>query len=385
MYAYCRDRLHMSEAAAYERTSAARAARQFPIIFDMIARGDIHLSGVAVLAKPLTEGNHKELLGAAKHQTKHRIEELVKEWFPSPDATSSVRKLPQQREQVVTGQMTLAGGNKSDVGSPGSTEPTPAKPPMAAPHRSMIAPTGPERFRIQFAVGKDLRDKLLEAQALLRHQVPDGDISEIFERGLDLLLRDVKKKRFGVGSRPKKNASRVASSEKDIALGQKCEGADLAPGQKFEPAATRQKVPGSRHIPNEVKRAVFERDGGRCSFVGADGKRCDETAFLELHHDEAHAKGGQNTVENITLLCRPHNLYAAEQEFGATQIADKVGKSREENIRKTPLLSPLPVRERRLVWYSVWGPSELNSVVSCALWTSRCSQGSTEPAGYSSR
>jgi 5-methylcytosine-specific restriction endonuclease McrA len=40
----------------------------------------------------------------------------------------------------------------------------------------------------------------------------------------------------------------------------------------------------SPDIPDPIKRAVFERDGGRCAFIGEDGSRCPETGGLEFDH-----------------------------------------------------------------------------------------------------
>ena len=74
------------------------------------------------------------------------------------------------------------------------------------------------------------------------------------------------------------------------------------------------KSKGSRYIPSAVRRAVWKRDGGRCAFVGAEG-RCTERGFLEFHHVEPHAVGGAVIVENLELRCRAHNLHEAEHYF----------------------------------------------------------------------
>jgi hypothetical protein len=53
-------------------------------------------------------------------------------------------------------------------------------------------------------------------------------------------------------------------------------------------------------IPGEVKRAVWERDGGACVQCGA--------AFdLQYDHVIPHALGGAGTVENLQILCAPCN------------------------------------------------------------------------------
>jgi len=67
-----------------------------------------------------------------------------------------------------------------------------------------------------------------------------------------------------------------------------------------------------------VKRAVWERDQGRCAFVGAAG-RCTEWGFLEYHHLVPHAGGGATTAGNLELRCRAHNAYEAARWFGASE------------------------------------------------------------------
>src|SRR5262245_42046810 len=54
MFAYCVERLNFSEGGAYRRINASRAARKYPLIFERVATGALHLSGLNVLAPELT-------------------------------------------------------------------------------------------------------------------------------------------------------------------------------------------------------------------------------------------------------------------------------------------------------------------------------------------
>ena len=56
----------------------------------------------------------------------------------------------------------------------------------------------------------------------------------------------------------------------------------------------------TRHIPDTVKREVWDRDGGRCV-------RCSANDYLEFDHIIPHSRGGANSVGNVQLLCRRCN------------------------------------------------------------------------------
>jgi HNH endonuclease len=62
----------------------------------------------------------------------------------------------------------------------------------------------------------------------------------------------------------------------------------------------------SRHIPQDVKNAVWQRDGGKCT-------QCGSTIYLEFDHIIPHTKGGANTVANVQLLCRSCNLKKSDR------------------------------------------------------------------------
>ena len=92
----------------------------------------------------------------------------------------------------------------------------------------------------------------------------------------------------------------------------------------------------SRYISPATRDAVYNRDKGRCTYVGSDGKprsrsaimcevpqsgRCGSTWDLEIHHDEtAFAHGGDHSIRNLRLLCAAHNKLEAERVFGSLHM-----------------------------------------------------------------
>ena len=94
LFTYCTRVLHLSEHAAYRRIEAARAARKWRAIFELLGDGSVHLTAISLLAPHLTAENHQQLLATARHKSKRDVEEIVARLRPQPPVPSSVRKLP---------------------------------------------------------------------------------------------------------------------------------------------------------------------------------------------------------------------------------------------------------------------------------------------------
>ena len=102
-----------------------------------------------------------------------------------------------------------------------------------------------------------------------------------------------------------------------------------SPIQRSKRRVERIKQPTrSRHIPLKIRDQVHCRDGGRCSFVGMDGKRCNETKSLHLDHILPFAYGGEHAEENLRLVCPAHNRLLAERIFGKDKIPKHQGDHR---------------------------------------------------------
>ena len=283
LYRYCTKILHLSEHAAFNRIAAARAARRFPVILDLLGDGSVHMTTVTILAPHLTPENHRAVLQEATHCTKEEVEVIKARMAPRPDVPATIRKLPAPKQVSAAATPSLAEAPPDEAVSTTGTAPPPVVPSPPSPRRAVVEPLAPERYRLEFTVGKETRDKLQLVQDLLAREIPNGDLGTIFDRSLTLVLKEAQRKKLAATAKPR---------------------------------APRPTKPRSRHVPAHIRRAVNRRDGGRCAFVAKDRRRCEARRYLEYHHIRPYAPDGEMSVQNISLRCRAHNVYEAEQIFG---------------------------------------------------------------------
>ena len=80
MFVYCMDVLHLSEAEAWLRLTAARAAREHPVLLQMLADGRL-TTGIARLAPHLTPQTETSS-SVGRPQVKRQIEGWSRGWLP---------------------------------------------------------------------------------------------------------------------------------------------------------------------------------------------------------------------------------------------------------------------------------------------------------------
>src|SRR3954462_13296717 len=85
---YCTEHLRLSEHEAHNRIEAARIARRFPVVLEMLASGDLTMTTVNLLGDVLTDDNHEALLAAARHKSRREVEAQIGALRPLPDRKS---------------------------------------------------------------------------------------------------------------------------------------------------------------------------------------------------------------------------------------------------------------------------------------------------------
>jgi hypothetical protein len=296
MFDYCLRRLGLSEGEAFRRVTGARLARRFPVVFELVARGDLHLTALCMLRDFVTLENHRELFGEASHKTKKQVEQLLARLAPRPDVPSLMRRLPAPRQQTKESPSVEA---QVPAATWGGTQamPEPIAKAAASAQRAPAPITAlrEAHYRLQLNTSETLKKKLELARDLMSHTNLSGDLAAVVERALEVLIDKIQRERLAQTRAPR--APAPSSSD-------------------------------SRHIPNATRRQVVERDGLRCSYVAPNGERCESRRFLQFHHEHAWAKGGGSDAANIRVLCAAHNQLLAEEDFAKDHVARAVGSRR---------------------------------------------------------
>ena len=150
--------------------------------------------------------------------------------------------------------------------------------------QAAITPLSPERYKLQVTISGETLEKMRLAKDTLSHAVPTGDDAAVLDRAFDALLEKLAKQKFAATDKP-----RVARGTKS----------------------------GGQDVTAAIQRSVWVRDLGRCRYIGPNGHRCDERRFVEFHHVDPRALGGEASVDLIELRCRRHNDYEGRLYFGA--------------------------------------------------------------------
>ncbi len=312
------------------------------MVFSLIEQRQLHLTAVCLLRDYLTPENHQELLAEASHKTKWQIEEFLARRFPRPDVESRVRKLPAPRPTASPGAAPVVMPGPAEPSLPEQAvelaieRPVPLQGAPAAPAASSgprrsapvpvrVEPLSEARYRIQLNASAALKEKLDLLRALTSHSNPSGDIALVIERALDLALEKVQKQRFAKTDRPRAARQTLAHAK-----------LDGVKSKRIMPAGAANTAPWRDHVPNAVLREIAERDGLQCSYRSAEGCRCAARAFLQVHHEQPWARSGEETVENLRLLCASHNQLLAERDFGARHVELRQSERRRQSVRTDP-------------------------------------------------
>ncbi|MDE0220273.1 MAG: hypothetical protein OXJ90_13490 [Spirochaetaceae bacterium] len=225
--------------------------------------------------------------------------------------------------------------------------------PDLAPPADRVRPLGDGRYEMKAVIDADCHQGLDQLRGLLSHVDPRMTIGQlvgrIVQEALDRHDPSRPPRRARARNRPVEGDSTPASAAKDHAAPEPGHavttqdarmpaGATSTPERKPQPTPNSTRPPSrqgatdrradlgrqpartatpaakprasGRAIPAAVKRQVWQRDGGRCSYVDREtGRRCNSRHLIEIDHILPYALGGGADPGNLRLRCAAHHRH----------------------------------------------------------------------------
>ncbi len=206
------------------------------------------------------------------------------------NAMKLVRQMPEVEEKVQSGALTLSNLNLAQTFFRQEKVVPAAKTELLAqlenkssreaqkivaeqrssppPPREKIRVVGPTTVEIKFTANEEVQKKIDQLKGLLAHKYPNLKLADLFDQLCDLGLR------------------------------------------QWNPTTIRKR--GVTRV--SLRKQVWARDGAQCT-------QCKSRHALELDHIRPKAFGGEDTLENLRLLCRSCNQRAAIKNLGLTKMS----------------------------------------------------------------
>ncbi len=189
-------------------------------------------------------------------------------------------------------------------------------------------------------IGKIAYKSTRETEVILKAISPDAVLPKEKQRAVNAELTEVsfladqetlallkEMKRLMSASQPNTSTADALKQALKLAIAEKSKKIKFKPDSAAKAKAVRsaQKSPAGasqrQYLSIHKRRAAFEKAGNQCTFVSPiTGKRCESRHQLELEHRHPVAKNGSDDLENLTVLCKSHNLHVAIQQFGLRKM-----------------------------------------------------------------
>jgi hypothetical protein len=299
----------MSLSAARERVRVAHALEKLPKISAAMARGALSYSKARAVTRVAEAATEDYFLMLALHGTANHVDRLVSGFRRAREAEELSREARQQAGRCVSwiidddGSYVLKARLPAEVGAlfvkaldaaaeEISTPKTPAEVRVNAPPADPIEqPT--RTARRADAVGA-LAETFLEHGG---HALKGSERHQIVVHVDAETLRNSTAGRCEIEegpSLPAETVRRFACDSSVVLLLEDAGGKPLNVGRR------------TRSIPPAIRRALNARDKG-CRFPG-----CTHTRYVDAHHVDHWATGGETSERNLVSLCRFHHRLVHE-------------------------------------------------------------------------
>ena len=308
--------------AAREKLRVAHALKALPKISASMARGEISYSKARALTRIASEATEDGLLMIALHGTAYHVERVVK-YYRKAEHAEELRREERQLERcrftswydsdgsfVFHGRMPALAGAAFEKALDAAMDAVP-----------MMEPPSPAKYPFDWVDPKEERDALrpygerradalaMIAESFLEHGAASKSSADRYQIVVHVDAMTLKEGRDGRcelehgPTLPVETARRLAC---DASL------VPMVENENDEPLRVGRKT---RIIPPAMRRALRSRDEG-CRFPG-----CTFHQYVDAHHVEHWADGGETNLSNLITLCRSHHRMVHKGEIVIRELA----------------------------------------------------------------
>ena len=285
LFAFLTEHIGYAAASAQRRIEAARLLSAVPEVKNEIKSGALNLSQVALVAQAVRQ----------------KIKEMPEVQIKAEDKKVLLQSIKNQNlqasQKIISQTLDLE---------------------IKALDRKVVQKDESVRMGITFS--KDQMDLFNRVKGLISHVNPSATAAEVFEYLAKDYLKRKDPMQGGAKYRGKiktVSVTEVKGSSKykivsgsEVIYNTKLNAVSVAE-MKNEPSVKSQPNKNKRkHIPISIKRIVWKRDEGKCQHKNnTTGKICGSNYLLEFDHIKRFRLGGEDSSQNLRLLCKAHNLW----------------------------------------------------------------------------
>jgi hypothetical protein len=267
LYSFLTEYIGYSAASAQRRIEAARLLTSVPEVKESVKSGKLNLSQVALVAQSIRQ----------------KIKESPEVTFNPSDKKALLERVKglslENSKKIINQTLDLEVKNfeKQTIQSN-------------------------ESVRLELTLTKDQSEMLKKVKSLMSHVNPNASVAEVFE----YLAKDYLKRKDPEFMKAHSEAG-LASALPTTSVAE----VDSRQNHKY----LKLLIPNNRNkkrktISAKIKRLVWKRDQGQCQhFNSTTGKLCGSNHLLEYDHIKRFSHGGDESAQNLRLLCKAHNLW----------------------------------------------------------------------------
>ncbi len=288
-------RCDLSMATAREKVRVAQALKHLPLISAAFSSGELSYSKVRSLTRVANGDNEEELVAFALRNTASHVAGYCHELRMGAPASldiaerAFVNRSLRVRRDAERGTISVTVDLPLEVGELIEKALDKARDDECLEIPELVDTSWSKRQADAFVtmLKEYLQDGVAEGGSSSDNYLVTIHVDE------SALAGDV-----GRSSVPIETVKRLCCDGRAVVLTETKDGEPLSIGRK------------SRVIPKGIERAVRARDNNTCCFPGCRNRR-----FVDIHHIEHWADGGETAIDSLMLLCSKHHTLVHEGRF----------------------------------------------------------------------